>query len=579
MANPTSPWWREPDDDRTIAAGPCRRRAIVVAGLVLVVTCVLLDDIGLVWDEPFYFSKQYRMDGWYRQVFGSARERAKAFTREELLDAWNFARSVPHENPPVYAILSHLTWRITRGLWSLIGDRRSCELRGHRLAPALLFSVTAGILYALAWRHWGTLPALVALGAWVLNPRVFAHGRLATTDMIMTGFWCLAAAAFLDSTDRRRRGWMFGPLAGLAAMSKATGVLAVGAQLVWSLLYRQPYARTIFLWAALLTPLTALTVHPAWWLDPLNGVKAAIDVHRHRHEIQNVKTLYLGRVYEHDLPWHNTIVLTAACVPAAWFLLASIGLVGLVRGGWRSPFVGWATINWATLIIVRATPIAPGHDGIRQFLAAFPFFALLAAYGFYTLLGMLRLRYAGASRAQTQGKPGSARAVAAWDTGSDIVTTGGKFRIAAAVVVLALAWGSALAAWVRIRPYELSFYSELIGGLKGAQRLGLETTYYWDAASWETLQYLNTLPAGTSIGIPYELHVFTYYQRWGYLRPDLEFIQERSGPRPPPNLYLILAREGTLTGRALDMLRGDAEFTVERQGVRLLALVANRPGS
>ncbi len=41
--------------------------------------------------------------------------------------------------------------------------------------------------------------------------------------------------------------------------------------------------------------------------------------------------------------------------------------------------------------------------------------------------------------------------------------------------------GSAALALVRIHPYELSYYNELVGGPRGAWQRGFELTYWYDA--------------------------------------------------------------------------------------------------
>ena len=94
-----------------------------------------------------------------------------------------------------------------------------------------------------------------------------------------------------------------------------------------------------------------------------------------------IGNLYCGELYSFALPWHNTLVWTAIAVPPAVVLLGLVGAAfGL--GGWfrRSPTSdfgpGLATL-WATFMVLRALPQAPGHDGTRQLALAFLFLVLL----------------------------------------------------------------------------------------------------------------------------------------------------------------------------------------------------------
>src|SRR5262249_28047845 len=108
-------------------------------------------------------------------------------------------------------------------------------------------------------------------------------------------------------------------------------------------------------------------------------------------------------------------------------------------------------INAATLLVIRALPGAPGHDSERQLLVRFPFLACLAGIGAESLRRQLGIRV-------------SSR-VANW--------------VVQGLVAGALVW-AASAVW-HYRTAPLSYYTDLVGGLPGAARLGLEPTYYWDA--------------------------------------------------------------------------------------------------
>jgi hypothetical protein len=310
--------------------------------------------------------------------------------------------------------------------------------------------------------------------------------------------------------------------------------------------------------AAIVTPLVMVAVHPGWWRDPIGGISTAIDVHRHRHETQTVPTYYWGAVHPHSLPWHNTLVLTFCCTPIAWVILASVGLaVFFVQRG-RDSVMGWALFNWSAMMIVRALPIAPGHDGIRQFLPAFPFLSLMAGFGMAAIQQRLK-------------KP--------W------LTT---------IIVMAAVGLSARSMWNFWRA-PLSYYSEEIGGLRGAQKLGLESTYWWECVTPKFLDELNrVLPPSAVVGLSSHGNiqdVFERYQKWGTLRSDVKVLSldKYYSPRTDsirgerPTHFLILNREGMLfrrdwkiNERFLRMLEGDALATVEMQGKRLLALVEAR---
>jgi hypothetical protein len=511
-----------------------------------------LGNLGIVWDEPFFWDKQLRIQQWFGAIVQGGESRTQAFTQAGLKNAWPYCVAPPHENPPVYAEVSALTDYCFRP-W--LG-----ELHAKRLSSAILFSVVAGGIMHLAYRNWGLWPALAATGAWVLNPRVFAHGRLSTIDMPVTAFWFLSAWMFFRACEQRRGGWWVGPLWGLSIMSKFSGFIAGPCNALWAIVYRQSRFLPVLIMTVVLTPMTMVLVHPGWWFDPLAGFREAVDVHRNRHIFQVVPTHYLGTTYEHSLPWHNTIVLLVCCVPVPWIALAGVGVIRFLAGGFRSPLAGWVMFNWLGLMIVRSLPIAPGHDGIRQFLASFPFFALLVGFGADALIRFRRIHLFGAF-----------------------------------IVMASLGWS--LTSWLQIRPFELSYYNEVVGGLPGANRLGLESSYWWDAVTPEFLRELDhKLPNRARVGLSaHFLDVFNHYQRLGRLRKDIEFIPLQKlveigpwGTRLVPTEYImILRREGFLRrpgrpdlapimSRFERAFQGPVEAAVEVQGIRILILVKSQ---
>ena len=124
-------------------------------------------------------------------------------------------------------------------------------------------------------------------------------------------------------------------------------------------------------------------------------------------------------------------------------------------------------LSWLTLMIVRALPNAPGHDGIRLFLPSIASLAILAGLG----AGWL------GERCRT-----------------------GRLRLIATVLIVA-AIGECLVGIARLYPYTDSYYNSAIGGLKGAERAGFEVTYYWEAAGPEFLEWARSSTRKASIDL------------------------------------------------------------------------------
>ncbi len=109
-----------------------------------------------------------------------------------------------------------------------------------------------------------------------------------------------------------------------------------------------------------------------------------------------------------------------------------------------------------TAFLILFSTNVPVYDGERLFLHIFPAWSLLIGLGFGTLWKRFR-------------------STAGWS----------KLRIILTGFLLAQAYGTVL-----MHPFGLSFYNGLVGGLSGAQRLGLEVTYWNDAVDHVLLDRL-----------------------------------------------------------------------------------------
>ncbi|HVJ83829.1 MAG TPA: hypothetical protein VNC50_22370, partial [Planctomycetia bacterium] len=89
-----------------------RRLAAGVFLAALVFGLATVDSVGIVWYEPFFWEKSRRIDRWYRDLGAGPETRAAALSEAGLKAAWPFCVQPPDENPPVYCIVSHLTWRL-----------------------------------------------------------------------------------------------------------------------------------------------------------------------------------------------------------------------------------------------------------------------------------------------------------------------------------------------------------------------------------------------------------------------------------------------------------------------------------
>jgi hypothetical protein len=476
--------------------------------------------LSIVWDEGYTLGREERVRAWFTALrdpatfartwrppgdelvqpdrvirLAPAPERldthGELFSPEVVRYFWPFSREEPHGHPPFYALAGLLGDLVTP--WR-------APLERARLGPILFFSMTAGWVWVSCRKRWGFWPAAAALGSWLLQPNLFAHGHYAGYDGLLTSLWVCAVLAFMEASgetgegERIRWKWVIvlGVIGGWAADTKLTGWFLPVPFLVWSLIERERRAPAILGVAGVAGLATLILFNPPWWFNVVGGIEEFLRSNLTRGRTIPIKILFLGRVIstpDGSLPWYNTLVWTLLVTPVGFLAL---GLLGAGSGVVPNPRSRWArlfALHWVLFLVLRGLPHTPGHDGVRLFLPAFGCLALLAAPGAHWLLG--RWPRAGG-----------------WVVGAS--------------------WLEGLISIACLMPTPLSYYSPLVGGLPGAARLGMEPTYYWDALDGEALDWINRNTApGEKVAFASNPSSWLYLRREGKLKPD--FMMNRPG--------------------------------------------------
>jgi hypothetical protein len=185
------------------------------------------------------------------------------------------------------------------------------------------------------------------------------------------------------------------------------------------------------------------------------------------------------------------------------------------------------------------------YDGARLFLTVFPFWAILAARGGQLLIEQISRKW-----------------------------------IAGGLLAVVLCWqaGNLIA----YRPCQLSFYNLLVGGVRGAEWLGLETTYWGDSITRTLLNDLvRNVPAGSTVMVAPVLHQFQLddlTRQSPILRRHGIRIVPYTGTTPRPEYLLLFRRQADLPDD-LRVRRQESELIAEtrRLGVQLAALYRLHP--
>ena len=401
------------------------------AGLVL----LTLADPGITVDEPLDVRPG-------RTYLATLRSQGWRFFDPAVIDAV-FRDNAEH--PPL--------GRWLLGIASTLGQPFEILLRGGpdpvgiyvvagRVAPALAFGVLVGSIVLSAGRQSGRVAGVVAGLALLMMPRVFAHAHIAALDMFITLFWTLSLLGFLWASRQRRIGPAMigaGMLWGLALLTKIHAWFVPPLVLFWAL-GRLPIRRAgvaMLIWLA--TGWAVLLLGWPWlWADPWGRLARYLGTGVAR---VSIRVLYFGTVYaDRDVPWHYPWIYLLTTIPIGLLGLAGWGIVR----GWSNPYLRATTRFWAGSILLFlglfSTRI-PVYDGERLFLVVFPAVAILIGQGFAFL----------------------------WDRSRS------RRRLILVGFFLAQATGT-----VWLHPFGLSYYNLLLGGLPGAERLGMELTYWGD---------------------------------------------------------------------------------------------------
>ena len=519
------------------SAGGGRRRALAALEPVAVFLAVLAllvaasRGFGLTWDEATYFRYADSIRAWWG---GGAPLDAASLQRYWAYDVY----ANPH--PPFLRILAALGASIAARWLPFPTD--------YRLAHFVWVAALLSGSYALLRQRWAAVAALTAMALVALQPRIFGHLLIASQDSATALAWLLLVLlawrladeeAHAERGGRRRVGlWLaFFLVAGCAAASKFTGFLAlvpIGAFFLWRRRWRD--AALVVAAGACALAFVVIT-SPQHWHHPLQGAIEYLSYPLQR-QAAPFTVAYFGKLYGNELPWHYFFVMSAITVPP--LVIALLPPAVLARGELRRLLAAVAFALGFWLLLVHL-PKTPRHDEVRQFLSVYPLLGIVAWIGLLAVLQRI---------AESRPKWGSP-------------------RVAAVVcAACALVLGATVA---RAHPFELSSYNGFIGGVRGAERAGMELSLYFEAVDRGALRALERYPKpGEKLAMaPFWPLLLESYVEHGGLRSALTLLPQQSSERPD---WLLLVRRRYVVDERF-FLAAPAVYEVSYDGVSLVKVV------
>jgi len=456
-----------------------RRFAYATAAVAFVFLASTSPAIPIVWDEGEYLDRASHLVIWFKLIWNirSPDGGLHAFSARVIHEHWRFYTW--YEGHPAGAVIPVA---ITKSLFTGVLD----ELTAARFGTIAVFSVACGVLAFHIRTTFGYAAATVTVVSLLTFPRLFSEAHFATLDAQLTAWWLMLWAYDMLRRSHDTALLRVGLVAGLTSAAKFTGWLAWPPLIVSRLITRD---RRHVLGLFVIVPVALLTfwaVSPPLWHHPIADFR--FHAGRNLERTLNVPITFLGERYDMDrsLPWYNTIAWLLMVTPLPILILGVIGL-GCCLKRRDGPSIS-LLLHWATLMVVRALPGVPPHDGIRLFLPAFGFWCVLAGVG----------------------------AQQVWDTSSHFASVS---RSMLARTVMAAALAGNLVNLARYYPQTLSHYNLLVGGVHGASRLGMEPAYWWDSLDADVLTWLNdhTEP-GARVAFSASANI-SILRGWGRLHP------------------------------------------------------------
>ena len=498
--------------------------ALLLLGLLTV------HQIGIAWDEPNYFTSSYSYLSWFGHVVAEPSDWWSSIDRY-----WEQS----HEAPPFFKLWAGLF----AGGAALVYGTEDLGTLGdaYRMGSYALFLLSTYAAFRFAREQFGSAAAWGAALSMPLIPALFGFARLGQLDGAVASMYLLAALALYWMLVRGGLGptVLAGVVLGLAFATKLNVFPLVPAALLWVAVYRRERRTFARLFASFaIGAAVFFGIWPWLWRDPVGRTwefltwTAGLQEERFAY--------YLGDWWA-GAPFHYPLVTLVVLVPLA---VALAGVLGVVRlfGEARNPSAGWVLLNLTLVLAVAGSGLVPIYGGPRQFLAAFPLWAICAGVGVGWLSSRLRAR--------------PAATLAAY----------------AALSLPGILWtGTA---------YSLEYYGEAVGLVPGAHALGFETTYladtYKPAVGWLD----ETAPEGATIYVQAGTHpVLESYRRIGELRRDLrpaylapiapEGPARDEEPRED-SYFLFLPRQSIYTDQMLALEEKQPLYEYDKGGVPLI---------
>jgi len=352
---------------------------------------------------------------------------------------------------------------------------------GYHLPVLLASSIAIYLVFLFAYINWGLIPSLISSLTLALLPRFIGDSQNNLKDTPLMTFFSITLLLFFLAIKKNKLYLYFlaGIFLGLTYTIKINAIIIFPIIILWIIFNTgvdfHKYIR--FIVGLVISTVSALvTILIAWPYYRYDTIARFIETYdTFKNHVWNEYILYLGTHYlGHDIPWHYPIVMFSVTLPLIYIVFLLLGCLYLIyslkkKNKDTSTLVFlffWIVFPPLTQILSKA----PMYDGIRHFLVILPPICLIIGF----MLWKLALIIHKAEKRRL------------------------KIFFFFYILLVIIGYFSLLIKNINIHPYQIVFFNELTGGVRGAK--GNFDLDYWGQSLKEAAEWINVnLPTGSTI--------------------------------------------------------------------------------
>ena len=356
--------------------------------------------------------------------------------------------------------------------------------------PVIIISTLAlWVVFIFTYINWGLIPALLSSLTLTVLPRFIGDSQNNLKDTPLMTFFSITLLFYYLAEVRKKIFFyiLSGVFLGLTYSIKPNALIILPIIGIWYLVkgnFIKSLAR-LTISNSLSLIIAFFTILIVWPYYQYNTFHRYVETYlTFKNHVWDEYILYLGQLYRgHEIPWHYPAVMFGVTTPVFFLILFIIGILLSLYFIWRNhKFKNPLLFLLLWIILPPAVQVlsgAPMYDGIRHFLVILPPLTILIGF-------------------------------TAWQVGKYLYSLSLKKRHFYFVFFILIVWLGYLQILVKdvtLHPYQIVYFNQLTGGIKGAYyQFDLD---YWGQSMKEAAEWVNkNLPTGSTIRVPLMSHHF-----------------------------------------------------------------------